>query len=52
MSADRPREHPLVDAPATVDACNADREAAQGPEAAAKQLGEARSHGNNAAGSR
>ncbi|WP_329032236.1 hypothetical protein OIE71_04645 [Streptomyces sp. NBC_01725] len=52
MAADKPREHPLVDAPATPAACKDDRDAAQGQGAATTQLGEARSHGNSAAGSR
>ncbi|WP_405676883.1 hypothetical protein OG292_19765 [Streptomyces sp. NBC_01511] len=39
MAAD---PHPIVDAPATVAACQADRDAAQGQGAANNQLAEAR----------
>ncbi|MEV8402601.1 hypothetical protein [Streptomyces niveus] len=52
MAADQPSQHPLVDAPATVEACAADRDAAQGQGAATTQLGEARTQGNDGAGSR
>ncbi|WP_405611306.1 hypothetical protein [Streptomyces sp. NBC_01508] len=49
MAAD---PHPIVDAPATVAACQADRDAAQGQGAANNQLAEARTEGNNAGGNR
>ncbi|MEV8353178.1 hypothetical protein ACFVTT_34080 [Streptomyces niveus] len=41
-----------MDAPATPAACQQDRDATQGQGAATTQLGEARAHGNSAAGSR
>ncbi|MFF2189264.1 hypothetical protein [Streptomyces sp. NPDC058155] len=44
MAVDQPREHPLVDTPATPAACQADRDAAQGRGAAAAQFAEAREH--------
>lgn len=52
MADAKPNQHPIVDTPATPAACQADRDAAKGPEAAATQLSEAIDHGNEAAGSR
>lgn len=52
MAAETPREHPIVDKPATVAACKQDRHAAQGQGAATTQLGDARVQGNDAAGAR
>lgn len=52
MSApDQPQVHPIVDTPATVQACQADRDNAQGQGAANNQLAEARTHGNTAGSS-
>ncbi|QHY95361.1 hypothetical protein SSPS47_09515 [Streptomyces sp. S4.7] len=44
MAADTPREHPIVDAPATPAACQQDRDAAQGKGAAAAQFAQTREH--------
>lgn len=47
-----PRENPIVDQPATVAACNDDRANAQGHAAATNQLADARTQGNDQAGTR
>ncbi|MFB7704343.1 hypothetical protein [Streptomyces niveus] len=44
MAAEKPRPNPIVDAPATVEACAADRDAAQGHGPANTQLAEAKQH--------
>lgn len=44
MAAEKPRPNPIVDAPATPAACQADRDAAQGKSAAAAQFAEMREH--------
>ncbi|WP_405674852.1 hypothetical protein OG292_03135 [Streptomyces sp. NBC_01511] len=52
MAADKPRPNPIVDAPATVAACAADRAEARGQGAANNQLAEARQHAAEQAATR
>ena len=52
MAADKPGAHPIVDQPATVEACKADRDAAQGHGPANTQLAEAKQHAAEQAATR
>ncbi|MEV0778879.1 hypothetical protein [Streptomyces sp. NPDC050428] len=52
MAAAKPQPNPIIDQPATVDACAADRAEAKGQGAANNQLAEARQHAAEQAATR